>query len=103
MTGDMGYSGSTFFKTSDSAYLVKSIPRAFEHSFFKNELLSEYTQHMQDNPHSLLIRITDFLECVQWSLGTLLGLAPSHHLVMENILYGEDEDKRDGEEMKWES
>ena len=94
----MGYSGSTFFRTPDAAYLVKSIPRHFEYSFFKNDLMLPYAEHMQANPASLLIRITDFLECVQWSIGTILGLAPSHHIVMENILYGEDQDTS-----KWEN
>lgn len=90
--GDMGYSGSTFFRTHDSAYLVKSVPRHFEHTFFKNEMLVPYVDHMRTNPCSLLVRITDFLECSQRSVGSLLGLAPSHHIVMENILYGQDED-----------
>ncbi|KAK8050127.1 hypothetical protein PG994_011857 [Apiospora phragmitis] len=91
--GDMGYSGSTFFRTADGAYLVKSVPRSFEHNFFKNDMLLPYADHMRANPGSLLVRITDFLECSQGSLGTLFGLAPSHHIVMENILYGQDEKK----------
>lgn len=90
--GDMGYSGSTFFSTSDSRNLVKSIPRHFEYSFFKDDLLLPYAEYMQANPASLLIRITDFLQCMQWSVGAILGLAPSHHIVMENILYGQDQD-----------
>ena len=32
-----GYSGSTFFSTKDFRYLIKSVPRHFEHSFFKDE------------------------------------------------------------------
>lgn len=88
--GDMGYSGSTFFRTGDGAYLVKSVPRPFEHNFFKRDLVLPYAEHVRANPGSLLIRITDFLECRQRSLGTLLGLAPSHHMVMENLLYGQD-------------
>lgn len=91
--GDMGYSGSTFFRTADGAYLVKSVPRSFEHNFFKNDMLLPYADHMRANPASLLVRITDFLECARGSLGTLFGLAPSHHIVMENILYGQDEKK----------
>ncbi|KAI1871562.1 uncharacterized protein JN550_004556 [Neoarthrinium moseri] len=101
--GDMGYSGSTFFRTSDSSYLIKSVPRHFENAFFKNEMLVPYADHMRANPGSLLIRITDFLECSNRSLGTLLGLAPSHHIVMENILYGQDESREDGKGVKWES
>ena len=88
--GDMGYSGSTFFRTGDGAYLVKSVPRAFEYNFFKKSLLLPYADHVRANPGSLLIRITDFLERRQRSLGSLLGLAPSHHVVMENLLYGQD-------------
>ena len=88
----MGYSGSIFFTTTDSRYLVKSIPRHFEHSFFKNDMLLPYAEYMQSNPTSLLCRITDFLECIQSSVGTLFGLAPSHHIVMENILFGKGED-----------
>ncbi|KAK8113794.1 hypothetical protein PG999_005863 [Apiospora kogelbergensis] len=91
--GDMGYSGSTFFRTNDGAYLVKSVPRSFENKFFKNDMLLPYANHMRANPGSLLVRITDFLECARGSLGTLFGLAPSHHIVMENILYGQDDKK----------
>ncbi|KAJ8117311.1 hypothetical protein ONZ43_g4242 [Nemania bipapillata] len=102
--GDMGYSGSTFFRTSDSAYLIKSIPRRFEHSFFKKELLLPYAEYMQQNPASLLVRITDLLETTHRSIGELLGLAPSHHIVMENILYGQEHDApEDGARLKWES
>lgn len=105
--GDMGYSGSTFFRTCDGAYLVKSVPRPFEYNFFKKDLLLPYADHMRANPGSLLIRIADFLECQQRSLGSLLGLAPSHHIVMENLLYGQDRgvDTEEGTAPppKWES
>lgn len=103
--GDMGYSGSTFFRTSDSAYLVKSIPRHSEHDFFKSELLLPYTDHMRANPSSLLVRITDFLESSHKSIGQMLGVAPSHHIVMENILYGQDQQQLEGgsPQAKWES
>lgn len=60
--GDMGFSGSTFFNTTDGKYLVKSVPRHFEHSFFKDEMLEPYAEHMRQNLSSLLVRITDFLE-----------------------------------------
>jgi len=98
----MGYSGSTFFHTHDGAYLIKSIPRHFEHSFFRDDMLLPYADHMQANLTSLLVRITDFLQCVQQSLGSIFGFAPSHHIVMENITYGINEDRRrnkDGESM----
>ena len=94
----MGYSGSTFFTTTDGAYIVKSIPRHFEHSFFKNDLLLPYAEHMENNLSSLLVRITDFLECVQWSVGTIFGMAPSHHIIMDNIKFGESADNT-----KWET
>jgi len=43
---------------------------------------------MQFYKNSLLVRITDFLYCPTTTLGAILGAAPSHHIVMENILYG---------------
>lgn len=90
--GDMGYSGSTFFNTKDDRYLIKSIPRVFEHSFFRDDLLGPYASHMESNPGSLLVRITDFLAWYYRSLGGILGFAPTYHLVMENLLYGQSED-----------
>jgi hypothetical protein len=94
--GDMGYSGSTFYRTHDGAYLVKSVPRHFEHTFFKNDMMIPYADYMRANPESLLVRITDFLECSQRSIGSLFGMAPSHHIVMENILYGQDKENDSG-------
>jgi hypothetical protein len=44
---------------------------------------------MELYPTSLLVRITDLLYCPTTTLGAILGLAPSHHMVMENILYGQ--------------
>ncbi|EMC94624.1 hypothetical protein BAUCODRAFT_58045, partial [Baudoinia panamericana UAMH 10762] len=103
--GDMGFSGSTFFRTSDGRYLVKSVPRQFEYSFFKDDLLRPYADYMQRTETSLLVRITDFLQPVSHTIGTALGTAPSHQLVMENILYGQDKhDEQDHEgKQKWES
>ncbi|KAI1317821.1 SAICAR synthase-like protein [Xylariaceae sp. FL0255] len=101
--GDMGYSGSTFFRTTDGAYLVKSVPRHFEHDFFKNELLLPYAEHMHQNPDSLLTRITDMLFRTHHSIGEFLGLAPSHHIVMENILYGQDHAQSSDSRKDWES
>lgn len=90
----MGYSGSTFFHTRDDAYLIKSIPRHFEHSFFRDDMLVPYADHMQTNPGSLLVRITDFLQCARHSLGSIFGLVPSHHVIMENLMYGKSKDGR---------
>ncbi|KAF2190502.1 SAICAR synthase-like protein [Zopfia rhizophila CBS 207.26] len=100
--GDLGYSGSTFFTTPDSKYLLKSLPRHFEQSFFRKRLLDPYVEHMELNPTSLLVRITDLLYSPSPSLGAVLGTAPSHHLVMENILYGKSSCAKD-QQKKWET
>lgn len=89
--GDMGFSGSTFFTTSNGAFLVKSVPRHFEHSFFKDELLLPYADHMRQNPSSLLVRTTDFLQASANIASSALGSAPAHHIVMENSKAGEPE------------
>ncbi|KAH7029263.1 phosphatidylinositol-4-phosphate 5-kinase-domain-containing protein [Microdochium trichocladiopsis] len=102
--GDMGYSGSTFFRTSDARYLVKSVPRGFENSFFKKELIVPYAEHMQHNPGSILVRITDFLQSRHKSIGMFFGLAPSHHIVMDNLLCGSSGgDEGSVPNTKWES
>ncbi|KIW67054.1 hypothetical protein PV04_06331 [Phialophora macrospora] len=89
---DMGYSGSSFYTTKDNRYLIKSIPRRFEHSFFRDDLLEPYVSHMESNPKSFLVRITDFVGWRYPSLGGLLGISPTYHLVMENLLHGQKED-----------
>ncbi|ORY12308.1 phosphatidylinositol-4-phosphate 5-kinase-domain-containing protein [Clohesyomyces aquaticus] len=86
--GDLGYSGSTFFTTPDSKYLLKSLPRKFEQDFFRDRLLAPYAEHMEYSSTSLLVRITDLLYAPSSSIGTILGTTPSHHIVMEDILYG---------------
>ncbi|KAI1204098.1 SAICAR synthase-like protein [Annulohypoxylon truncatum] len=101
--GDMGYSGSTFFHTSDNRFLVKSIPRHFEHDFFKNDMLLPYADHVRANRSSLLVRITDFLESTHQSIGVMLGLAPSHHIIMENIQYGKPQEAQGNSNPKWEA
>ncbi|EXJ77571.1 hypothetical protein A1O3_09798 [Capronia epimyces CBS 606.96] len=90
--GDMGYSGSTFFTTADNKYLIKSVPRRFEHTFFRDDLLEPYVSHMESHRESLLVHITDFLAWRHRSLGGLLGFVPNYHLVMENLLYGQEHD-----------
>lgn len=57
---------------------------------------------METNQDSLLVRITDLLYCPTATLGSALGLAPSHHIVMENILYGKSSCSKDQQE-KWET
>ena len=43
---------------------------------------------MELNPVSLLVRITDLLYSPSPTIGAAIGTAHSHHIVMENILYG---------------
>ncbi|KAL2264256.1 hypothetical protein VTK26DRAFT_9032 [Humicola hyalothermophila] len=99
--GDMGLSGSTFYSTADQKYLIKSLPRHAEYSFFAQELLTDYVEHMAAHPRCFLVRICDFLGASGASLGRLLRSAPSHHIIMENIMYGKHEAKQRGEE-EWE-
>lgn len=47
---------------------------------------------MQQNLKSLLVRITDFVGTTTPSIGSMLGLAPCYHIVMENILVGRNQD-----------
>lgn len=55
---------------------------------------------MQEHAESLLVRITDFLQSRHTTIGTLLGTAPTHHIVMENILNGQS-DHANGEWQTW--
>lgn len=75
---------------------MKSVPRHHEHTFFRNDLLDTYAAHMAAHPRSLLVRICDFLASSGLSIGHQLGTAPSHHIVMENIIYGKEEAERTG-------
>ncbi|KAI8934817.1 hypothetical protein NX059_008498 [Plenodomus lindquistii] len=100
--GDLGYSGSTFFTTPNSKYLIKSLPRKFEQSFFRDRLLEPYAEHMQSDNDSLLVRITDLLYSQTPTIGAAVGAAPSHHIVMENILYGKSSCTKD-QQKQWET
>lgn len=116
--GDLGYSGSvcyasdvpvylltisqTFFTTPNSKFLLKSLPRRFEQSFFRDRLLDPYVEHMELNPGSLLVRITDLLYSPAPTIGAALGAAPGHHIVMENILYGKSSCAKGDQEL-WET
>ncbi|KAL3471934.1 hypothetical protein BJX99DRAFT_236444 [Aspergillus californicus] len=91
--GDLGFSGSTFFRTSNSAFLVKSVPRHFEHSFFREDLLVKYYEFMRNHPESLLVWITDYVYAPYRSIGSILRTSPAHHIIMENVLYGKEEDQ----------
>ncbi|QGA13021.1 hypothetical protein EYB26_000666 [Talaromyces marneffei] len=99
--GDLGYSGSTFFKTANSKFLIKSLPRRSEHSFFQEDFLQPYCDYSKSNPDSLLVRITDFLGTAYPAIGTLCQCTPSHHVIMENILCDKDDDARGPD--KWET
>jgi hypothetical protein len=98
--GDLGYSGSTFLMTSNGKYIVKSLDRSFEYRFFKNELSEGYLDHMTTHADSLLVRITDTLFVRGITLGGLLGLAPTHHIVMENLMHGKE---REQDAASWET
>ncbi|CRK31220.1 hypothetical protein BN1723_004557, partial [Verticillium longisporum] len=101
--GDLGYSGSTFFTTPNSKYLIKSLPRRFEHTFFTHDLFDPYVDHMRNHPHSLLVRIADMVYTPHPTLGGIIGTAPTHHIIMENLLYGKQESGDDWHAMKWET
>lgn len=75
---------------------MKSVPRYHEHSFFRDDLLDMYAAHMAAHPHSLLVRICDFLASSGMAIGHQLGMAPSHHIVMDNVMYGNHEAKKAG-------
>lgn len=47
---------------------------------------------MESHPESLLVRITDFLRWRHRSIGGILGFAPTYHLVMENLLRGQQKE-----------
>ncbi|KAK6213576.1 hypothetical protein QIS74_09578 [Colletotrichum tabaci] len=101
--GDLGYSGSTFFTTADGKFLVKSLPRRFEHEFFTHDLFDAYVAHMKKHPHSLLVRITDMVYTSIATLGGILGTAPTHHIIMENLLYGKSEEETSHRKKQWET
>lgn len=57
---------------------------------------------MELNPESLLVRITDLLYSPSLTIGAAIGIAPSHHIVMENILYGKSSCAKD-KQKQWET
>lgn len=48
-------SGSFFLRSPDGVYMLKTLPSAEEEHF--RLTLSEYYEHLRDNPHSLLSRV----------------------------------------------
>ncbi|KAF3935653.1 hypothetical protein ABW19_dt0206173 [Dactylella cylindrospora] len=89
----LGFSGSLFFFTQDGSFIVKSVGRKFEYTFLYVQCLEEYGNYMLTNPSSLLCRMTDVLFCFDRHLGGVLGVSPSHYMVMENLLKGMDQEK----------
>ena len=55
---------------------------------------------MQSRPESLLVSITDFIHAPYVTIGRVLQLVPSHHVVMENTHYGKSGDPTSE---KWET
>jgi len=92
----------TFFSTMDERFLIKSVPRHFEYSFFRDDLLEPYVEYMQCHLRSMLVRITGFLANNSTALGGILGLAPTHHIIMENLLAGKSHAENAGGE-KWQT
>jgi hypothetical protein len=66
--------------------LAKSLPRSSEHRFFKEELLVPYSEYMEAHTDSLLVHITDLLGVSSPTFGVMVGYAPSHHIIMENVM-----------------
>lgn len=57
---------------------------------------------MHQNLKSMLVRITDFVGTTTPSIGSMLALAPTYHIVMENLLVGQDRAQEAGGQ-KWET
>jgi phage pi2 protein 07 len=55
---------------------------------------------MSLHPDSFLVRITDFLAAKYPTLGTILKLVPTHHIIMENVLCDRQEER---EADRWET
>ncbi|KAF3925543.1 hypothetical protein ABW21_db0201459 [Orbilia brochopaga] len=86
----LGFSGSLFFFTKDSTFIVKSVGRRFEYTFLYTQYIEAYGTYMLENPQSLLCRMTDVLFCFDRHLGGVLGISPAHYVVMQNLLQGMD-------------
>lgn len=90
----------TFISTLDGHYVIKSLPRHFEYTFFESDLLEPYFDFMREHPDSVLVWITDYILSPYTTLGTLCGCTPAHHIIMENILCGKADDPNGD---KWET
>ncbi|EPS37651.1 hypothetical protein H072_8676 [Dactylellina haptotyla CBS 200.50] len=89
----LGFSGSIFFFSKDRDLIVKSVGRGFEYTFLYTQCIGAYGKYMSENDRSLLCRMTDVLFCFQHHLGGILGMAPSHYVIMENLLKELDAEK----------
>ena len=85
LSGPMGFSGASFFRTHDKKYLLKSLNRSFEYRYYYNNLLLPLAEYQLSHPSSYIVHITDCLFTSSPRLGHLLGTSPSHFLIMENI------------------
>lgn len=56
---------------------------------------------MKAHPESLLVRITDYLYAPCLTLGSIAGITPAHHIIMENVLRGKQDSSSAGK--KWET
>lgn len=57
---------------------------------------------MELNQDSLLVRITDLLYSPTYTIGAAIGTAPSHHIIMENILFGKSSCSKN-QQKQWET
>ncbi|KAF3919183.1 hypothetical protein AA313_de0207202 [Arthrobotrys entomopaga] len=89
----LGFSGSLFFFTKDRSYIVKSVGRRFEYTFLYTQCIGAYAKYITENTKSLFCRITDVLFCFDQHLGGVLGVSPSHYIIMENLLKEMDVEK----------
>jgi hypothetical protein len=87
LSGPMGFSGASFFRTHNKKYLLKSLNRGFEYRYYYNDLLLPLAEYQLSHPSSYIVHITDCLFTSSPRLGHLLGTTPSHFLIMQNVQY----------------
>lgn len=71
---------------------MKGVPRHFEESFFRRDLLQPYYTYMRRQRYSLLIWITDYIYAPYTTIGSKLRIAPTHYVITENEYYGLHDD-----------
>ena len=70
--GDMGLSGSMFFKSHESHYIAKSLGRTFENRFLHEKFILKYFEYIRKHPDTLLNKIYDVLYSFDRRLGETL-------------------------------